>query len=90
MFLPIGQYDGKYNKASYVRFEQNTVIFSTPTGEVSFDPSSQASFDGMVNYIKSLRINVDQDIIDSRLGEATTNAHPFGRMANWFNRHPGV
>lgn len=90
MFLPIGQYDGKYNKASYVRFEQNTVIFSTPAGERQFDPSTQASFDAMVDYIKSLRINVDQSIIDSRLGEATTNSHPFGRMANWFNRHPNV
>lgn len=90
MFLPIGQYDGKYNKASYVRFEQNTVIFSTPAGERQFDPSTQASFNAMVDYIKSLRINVDQSIIDSRLGEATTNSHPFGRMANWFNRHPNV
>lgn len=90
MFLPIGQYDGKYNKASYVRFEQNAVIFSTPAGERQFDPSTQASFNAMVDYIKSLRINVDQSIIDSRLGEATTNSHPFGRMANWFNRHPNV
>lgn len=44
----------------------------------------------MVKYIESLRMNVDQSIIDSRLGEATTNSHPFGRMANWFNRHPNV
>lgn len=88
MFIPIGEYDGKYNKATYVKMENNIVTFTSPFGPQIFDLSIQGSENAMRQYLRTVRINVRQDIIDCRLGEATKPNHPFGRLSTWFQRHP--
>lgn len=90
LFLPYGTYNGTFRTAKHVRADGRTVTItyeptsSTDPGRIEFNLDNDASVQSLKNYLMSCQVNIDEKRIGCRLGEASSEKHPFKRMADWF------
>lgn len=96
LFIPVGTANTSYKTGRHVKMDGQTAIFtwkptsSSDTGTKLFDLTSPNQVQQLRQFLSRTQFNIDSNVVDCRLGQATDDSHPFKKLATWFRQNPNV